>query len=463
MMPSKSIRVDNPFTLETYCQIPMVSESQAQELVTKAASAQKEWRNWTLSERQVVCRAWMKKFEERKSSIAVDVTGQMGKPLKQALGEVDGTLHRATVLLELSDNALATDEFQDSPRQLRQIVKEPVGTVLVMAPWNYPMMTTINSILPALLAGNAVILKHSPRTPLCAQHYVDSFEEAGLPDGLLTALHCENPVVASVIQRPEIGFVSFTGSVRGGSEINKVASTRFIHTTLELGGKDAAYVASDADPEDAAKGLVDGAFYNAGQSCCSVERVYVAESKYEEFLEHAKRLVNEYHLGDPMDDNVTLGPVAQPEHLEFLQSQVDDAVAKGARLLTATGFAQVNGRGRFFHPTLLADCTHSMKIMQEETFGPIMAVSSVSSDKEALEKMNDSVYGLTAAIFTKDKEKALRLGKDLRVGTVYMNRCDALDPYLPWTGVGSSGKGQSLSKYGFGAFTQLKSYNFNID
>ena len=193
----------------------MLNEYQAQKLVTKAAIAQKDWRNWTLSERQAVCRVWMEKFKENKSNIAADVTGQMGKPLKQALGEVDGTLHRAKVLLELSEQALATDEFQDSPNQFRQIVKEPVGTVLVMAPWNYPLMTTINSILPALLAGNAVILKHSPRTPLCAQHYVDTFQKAGLPEGLLTALHCENSVVGSVIQRPEIGFVSFTGSVRG--------------------------------------------------------------------------------------------------------------------------------------------------------------------------------------------------------------------------------------------------------
>ncbi|KAJ0406159.1 hypothetical protein ATCC90586_001205 [Pythium insidiosum] len=317
--------------------------------------------------------------------------------------------------------------------------------------------------IAADISGNSVILKHSPRTPLCGEHYQKTFELAGFPTDVLQASFVDHNTAAEIINRQEVGFVSFTGSVRGGSEVNKTASSRFIDVTLELGGNDAAYVAADADPIAAAEGLVDGVCYNAGQSCCGVERIYVHEDKYDAFLEKAKELFDAYTLGDPFDPKTSLGPMALPTAPASLDAHVKDAIAKGAQLLTGSGIVTDSaGNGRFYSPTLLANCNGSMEIMKEESFGPIVGVEKVKSDEEAIGKINCSQYGLTAAVFTSSRERGMRVGSQLSAGTVFMNRCDALDPYLPWTGLRDSGKGASLSKYGFRALTKLKSWNFRV-
>lgn len=360
--------------------------------------------------------------------------------------------------MALAPECLAAEELPHKANFTRRIEKLPVGVVLCIAPWNYPLLTAVNCIVPAVLAGNAVQLKHSPRTPLCAEAFERAFVAAGAPSGLVQSLACENDAVHAAIALPEVGLVSFTGSVGVGRSVHASASRRFIDTTLELGGKDGAYVAADADVEAAAASLVDGAFYNAGQSCCAIERVYVHEAVYDDFVAAALPLVQAYTLGDPLDSSTSLGPLALPTAPSFLLGQVEDATRRGARLLcgghpTACPTA---GTGRFFAPTLLDRCDHTMMVMREESFGPVLGVCKVRSDDEGAARVDDSIYGLTAAIFTRDAERAERFAARVRVGTVFMNRCDYLDPLLPWTGRKNSGKGASLSSHGFKAVTRLK-------
>ncbi|KAF4318596.1 hypothetical protein BBO99_00002470 [Phytophthora kernoviae] len=460
---ASALKVDNPYTGETFCEVGYDSKAEAHAKLDAAVKAQIDWQNVPLSERQALCTKWISALSNNAESIAHEISGMMGKPVQQARNEVNGTIDRAKALIYLSDEALRTDSFPEENGLFRQITHDPVGVVYVIAPWNYPLMTAVNSIIPAVLAGNSVLLKHSPRTPLCGEHYQKTFELAGFPKNVLQSSFAEHDTAAEIIQRPETAFVSFTGSVRGGRQVQQTVSQRSIDVTLELGGNDAGYVTADADAEAAAEGLVDGVCYNAGQSCCGVERIYVHESKYDQFLEKAKSLFEAYNLGDPTDAKTSMGPMALPSAPQMLDAHVNDAVAKGAVKLTGSGIVtDGNGKGRFYSPTLLAGCNGSMDIMTEESFGPIVGVERVSSDAEAIQRINDSKYGLTASVFTSDRDHAMKLGSQISAGTVYMNRCDVLDPYLPWTGNRDSGKGISLSKHGFRGVTKLKSWNFRV-
>lgn len=344
----------------------------------------------------------------------------------------------------------------------KAIVKEPVGVVLVVAPWNYPLMTAVNHIIPAILAGNAVAIKHASRTPLCADHFVECFEAAGAPQGLIVSVPGAHDTVSALMARPEVNYVAFTGSVEGGRRIYQTAAASLIEACTELGGKDPAYVAPDADPEGAAAALVDGAFYNAGQSCCAIERVYVHETHYESFLEATREQVKALAqtMGDPMDETTGLGPLANDDR-QFLQDQVQQALDKGARMIYGSEVT-LPSTGRFFAPTVLADCDHTMDIMTVESFGPVLGVTKVSTDEEAIRLFNDSPYGLSAAVITNDLDRAHNFGRNVETGTVFMNRCDYLDPYLPWTGVKDTGKGVSLSGATFSQCTQLKSLHFRL-
>ena len=368
--------------------------------------------------------------------------------------------------MALAPSVLAPLPLPPKPNLSRRIEKLPVGVVLCIAPWNYPLLTAVNCIVPAVLAGNAVQIKHSSRTPLCGDAFERAFAAAGAPAGIVQALHvASGPVLDDVIAMPQVGFVSFTGSVSAGRKVySTIAQGRFIDATLELGGKDGAYVARDADVAAAAAGVVDGAFYNAGQSCCAIERAYVHADVYDEFVAAAVELVNAYHLGDPTDAHTTMGPLALPSAPDFLRSQVEDALNKGARLLCGgVASSDAHGKGRFFLPTLLDECDHSMSLMVDESFGPVLGLMKVGSDEEAIELMNDSEFGLTAAVYTSDVERAERVARAVDAGTIFMNRCDYLDPYLAWTGAKDSGKGQSLSAHGFDSYTRLKSLNFKLE
>lgn len=423
------------------------------------------WKGKTLADRCALVNRYITAVLEDKDAIAKEISLQMGKPLSQARGEVNGLVDRTRALIAMAPEALATEVLPPLDNLKRRIEKEPVGVVLAITPWNYPLLTTVNSVVPALLAGNAVVIKPSPKTPLTAvSAFVNPFLKAGAPEGIITSLNTSNTTTGDLIANPSIGFVSFTGSVATGRNIYKtVAKSRFIDATLELGGKDAAYVCEDADFDAAVATVVDGAFYNAGQSCCGIERVYVARPLYAKFLEAAKAAIEAYRIGDPMLDTTTLGPVALPQATSFLHDQVKEARAKGARVLTGgEPCTDGSGQGRFFQPTLVADCDNTMSIMTKESFGPVVAVAPVDSDAQAVALINDSEYGLTAAIFTKDEARANTISAQLAVGTVYMNRCDYLDPYLPWGGVKDTGKGVSLSVHGFRSVVRLKGYNQRI-
>jgi len=459
----KQLVVDNPFTLGTHATVDLSTEAEAKQMVESAAKAQTSWKNSSMEERVALCKRWVQEMQNASDQIAQDISGSMGKTVKQAKGEMGGLVERAEGMIALGPEVLKDEILPEKPGFARRIQKNPVGVVFLVAPWNYPLLCAVNCIVPAVLAGNSVVIKHSSRTPLVANAMADAFTRAGAPAGLVQPLSCSHSVVDSVIQLPQVGFVSFTGSVPGGYAIQSSVAKRVdLDATLELGGKDPAYIAEDADMDLAVATVVDGATFNAGQSCCAIERCYVHESKYDEFLERAQKILKNEKLGDPADASTTMGPLAQASAVKFIQSQVDDAKAKGARILVGGSATSVDGKGRFFEPTLLADCNHDMEIVMEESFGPVLPVVKVSSDEEAVTKMNDSPYGLTAAVFTRDVDRANKIGEQIRTGTFFMNRCDYLDPELPWTGHNQTGKGISLSRHGFNGVTKVKGYHMKL-
>ena len=454
--------IDNPFTGELAVRVQHMDFEDADFTLGLARTAARAWRSTSVAERIALCEKATAVMESRAKEIAADITMMMGKPLSQALGEVKGMATRARYMMSIAESSLADGTLPPLPGFERRIVKEPLGVVFNLPAWNYPLLTAVNAIIPGVVAGNAVIVKHSPRSPLCGEHFSEAFRAAGAPLGLVQHLHCDHPTSEKIVASSEIDHVVFTGSVYGGHRIEEAASKRFLHACLELGGNDPSYVAADADLAKTAENLVDGAIYNAGQSCCAVERVYVHRSVYAEIVERCEPLVRAYVMGDPMDDKTTLGPLAQPSHVAELEGFIADARDRGARIVAGGKRASVGGRGRFFEATLVADGTHAMKLFQGESFGPILPLCPVDSDEEALALMNDSRLGLTASIWTKDRERAAKMARALETGTVFMNRCDYLDPALPWVGVKDSGRGVSLSALGYDHLTRPKSVNFRL-
>jgi acyl-CoA reductase-like NAD-dependent aldehyde dehydrogenase len=454
-------RIDNPYTGETVAERPLLKDSDVEGLVTRSFRAHKAWARTSIAERVALCERFCQQLEKDGERVAREITAQMGKPLAQSRGEARTTLHRARAMMALAPEALRDDPLPPLPGLTRFVRHEPVGVVLDISAWNYPLLISVNVVVPAVLAGNSVILKHANRTALCGEAFARAFAAAGAPESLVTAVDATHQTCARIIARPEVGYVSFTGSVRGGHEVYREAAKRFIDVGLELGGKDPAYVAPDADLDHAIANIVDGAYYNAGQSCCGIERIYVHASIYDRFVEGALAEVRKYKLGDPLDTATTMGPMAQPGAPEKLEAQVEEARGKGARVLCGgKPVRDAAGKGRFFDPSLVIDASHAMHgLMVEESFGPVVGVQKVEDDDEAVRLMNDSPYGLTAAIWTRDQERAFRIGAQIETGTFFMNRCDYLDPMLPWTGVKDTGKGMSLSKYGFLPLTRRKSFH----
>lgn len=455
--------VDNPFTGETACTVPMADETAIDTILDRAREAARALRKLSVDERVALCDRALTAFEARAEEIAADITKQMGKPLSQARGEVKGMTGRWRHMMEIAKASLADVVLPPKEGFERRIAKEPLGVVLDLPAWNYPLLTAVNAVVPAVLAGNAVVVKHSPRTPLCAGHFARAFDDAGGgPASAVQALFVDYETTEKIVGDSRVDAVLFTGSVLGGHRIQAAAKDRFVRVGLELGGNDPAYVAEDADLANTVENVVDGAIYNAGQSCCAVERVYVHRAMYEKFLAAAEPLLRGYVLGDPTSDKTSLGPIAQPWHVKELSAFIADAKTKGAKVVTGGEAKTVGGKGRFFEATLLRDVPQTADVMQKESFGPILAVSPVGSDDEALARMNDSRLGLTASVWTKDRDRAERLARDLDFGTVYMNRCDALDPALPWTGAKDSGRGVTLSELGFAELTRPKAIHFRL-
>jgi acyl-CoA reductase-like NAD-dependent aldehyde dehydrogenase len=363
-------------------------------------------------------------------------------------------------MIAIADESLAEIRVRPNAGFTRFIRREPLGVVLTVAPWNYPYLTAVNSVVPAILAGNAVLLRHSSQTPLCAERIAEAFAAAGLPEGVFGFLHTSHADTEKLIASPGVDSVVFTGSVGAGRAVQGAAARRFIGVGLELGGKDPAYVRADADLDAASEGLVDGAFFNSGQSCCGIERIYVHSDVYDEFLERSVSRVRRYRLGNPLDREVDLGPMVRAEPAEFVRDQIREAVAAGARALVDPQAFPADAPGTpYLAPQVLASVDHSMRVMTEESFGPVVGIMRVRDDDEAVGLMNDSAYGLTASVWTRDLEAAVALGERVETGTWFMNRCDTLDPALAWTGVKDSGRGCSLSRLGLEALTRPKSFH----
>ena len=450
----------SPVDNSLYVERKILTEDQMLASLECAKQAQEQWKGLALCERQRICLEAVENIENKKYKIAEELCWQMGRPIRYAEGEVASCAARARHMVSISSKCLEPIQTSDKPGFTRYIKKCPVGVVLVIAPWNYPLHTPINAIIPALLAGNSVILKHSAQTPLCGERIVEAFENAGLPKGVLQNLILDHGLTKLLAQQESIQAVTFTGSVAGGAEIERACAGRFINVGLELGGKDPAYIRADADIDYAVESTVDGVCFNSGQSCCGLERIYVDSDIYQVFLDKFIGLMKNYVLGRSDDSNTMLGPVVRASAAEHIRAQITEAIEAGASAqVDPTLFPLDQPGSSYIAPQVLTNVDHSMRIMREETFGPVVGIMSVDSDEEAIRLMNDSDLGLSAAIYTQDIELAAHLGDQIETGTVFVNRCDFLDPELVWTGVKHTGRGYSLSIKGFDNFTQLKSYH----
>lgn len=457
-----TITTISPITGEAILTRQGVTEADFGPLLAASRQAFSSFRHTDLAQRQEIVRRALDLLLDRMDEFGRELTLHMGRPIAFAAKEIATAVMRGMHLLKLSDEALRDTPGDPEPGFSRWIRKEPVGPVLVVSAWNYPYLILINALVPAILAGNSILVKPSPQTPTVAENMVKVFVEAGLPSGVMQAVHCGDlSTLEKLVGRSEIRAIAFTGSVAGGIAVQQAAAGRVVAVGLELGGKDAAYVRADVDVGWAAEEIVDGAVFNSGQSCCAVERVYVHEAVYADFLAHTVRVLQAYRLGDPLNGETQLGPVVSVASARRIRDHVQDAVAKGARVLTpGEGFAAGEQLGEtYVRPELLADCNHSMTVMVEETFGPIVAVQPVSGDGEAVQLMNDSDFGLTASVWTKDLLAGKALAESIEAGTVFVNRCDYPSPDLAWTGWKNSGRGVTLSKFGFDAFVRLKSFH----
>jgi len=452
------IQCISPIDGSVYAERPAMSLEAATEAVARARKAQKAWARRPLEDRVQLVLKGVARLNEMSDEVVPELAHMMGRPVRYG-GEYKGFNERSNYVAAIAADALAPLVVEASDTFERRIEREPHGVVFVIAPWNYPYMTAINTIAPALMAGNTVVIKHATQTLLVGERMVRAFVEAGVPDDVFINLFLDHQTTSALIAAGNFNFINFTGSVEGGRSIERAAAGTFAGLGLELGGKDPGYVMEDADLDAAVDTLMDGATYNSGQCCCGIERVYVHESLYDAFVEKSVAWVSNYKLGNPLDPETTLGPMANKRFAKVVREQIADAVSKGAKALVDPKLFPADDGGAYIMPQVLTNVDHSMAFMKDETFGPAVGIMKVKSDEEALELMNDSPYGLTASLWTQDPERAARIGRDIETGTVFMNRADYLDPALCWTGVKETGKGGSLSVLGFQNLTRPKSYH----
>ncbi|OSP55866.1 aldehyde dehydrogenase family protein [Pseudoruegeria sp. SK021] len=446
----------SPIDGSIYASRPVLSLEAAKAAAAKARAAQPAWAARPLAERVELVLAAVAKIGEQTDRMTTELAHQMGRPVRYG-GEFGGFSERASYMAGIADSALAPMIVEDSPKFLRKITREPLGVVLVVAPWNYPYMTAINTIAPALMAGNTVVLKHATQTLLVGEHLAEACYAAGIPTDVFQNVVLDHDTTSALIAGRAFDFINFTGSVAGGRAMERAAAGTFAGVGTELGGKDPGYVRADADLDAAVATLIDGAMFNSGQCCCGIERIYVHESLFDAFVDKAVALVKTYKLGNPLDAETTIGPMASARFALAVRAQIDAAIGAGATAHIPT-FAEDDGAA-YLTPQILTGVTHDMDVMREESFGPVVGIMPVKDDAEALALMNDCQYGLTAAIWTADAAKAEELAAQLQYGTVFMNRCDYLDPALCWTGCKDTGRGGGLSVIGFHNLTRPKSYH----
>jgi acyl-CoA reductase-like NAD-dependent aldehyde dehydrogenase len=443
---------------------PFATDARVSAAVAAAHTAQHDWQNQPLSARAALCHGFVDAMLSMEAEIVPELAMQMGRPIRYGAGELRGFAERARHMIAIADSALAKIVPEEIAGFERYITREPLGVVLTVAPWNYPYLTAVNSIVPALMAGNAVILKHAAQTLLVGERFQKAADMAGFPAGLFHNLALSHDQTSRLIESRSMDMVCFTGSVDAGKVIEGAAAGGFINVGLELGGKDPAYVRADANLDFAVENLVDGAFFNSGQSCCGIERIYVHESLFDAFVEGFVSLTKNYVLGDPLDPATTLGPMVKASAADFVRGQISAALGAGAtaHIDPATFAADVPGTP-YMAPQILTQVNHDMAVMRDESFGPVVGIIKVSDDAEAIRLMNDSPYGLSASIWSEDPEAAHRIAPALETGTVFMNRCDYLDPALAWTGVKDTGRGATLGVLGYEHLTRPKSYHFRLN
>ncbi len=457
--PMKPIDLISPVDGSIYATRMPLTLAQAQAAVATAKAAQKAWAAKPLADRIALVKAGVAKLNEMKDVVVEETAWQMGRPTRFG-GEFGGVNARTEYMSDIAAETLAPIVVEDSDKFQRTLHRDPVGVVFIVAPWNYPYLTTINTLVPALIAGNTVILKHASQTMLVGERLAEAFHAAGVPADVFQNVVLDHATTEALIAARLFGFVNFTGSVGGGVAMEKAAAGTFTAMGLELGGKDPGYVRADANLDAAVDTLMDGAMYNAGQCCCGIERIYVHESLYDAFVEKAVAWVKTLKLGNPFDAETTLGPMANKRFAAVVRGQIAEAIAAGATPLIDPALFPADDGGAYLAPQILVDVDHSMRVMMEESFGPVVGIMKVKNDAEAIALMNDSPYGLTASVWTQDYETAAEIGAQIETGTVFMNRADYLDPALCWTGCKDTGRGGSLSYLGFHSVTRPKSYHF---
>ena len=455
---TKMIQCISPVDGRVYAERPALTLAEAEAAVARARSAQHGWAERPLEERIALVKAGVEALNGMKDRVVEELAWQMGRPTRYG-GEFGGMNERTTYMAGIAADALAPMVVENSNLFERRIEREPFGVVFIVAPWNYPYMTAINTLVPALIAGNTVILKHATQTLLVGERLAEAFHAAGVPEDVFQNVVLDHSVTEDLIGQRAFGFVNFTGSVGGGQAMERAAAGTFTPLGLELGGKDPGYVMEDADLDAAVDSLMDGAMFNAGQCCCGIERIYVHESLYDAFVEKAVAWVKTLKLGNPFDAATTIGPMANKRFAETVRSQIADAVTDGATALIDPKLFPEDDGGAYLAPQILVNVNHEMRVMREESFGPVVGIMPVKDDAQAIAMMNDCDYGLTASLWTADSERAARIGRQIETGTVFQNRCDYLDPALCWTGCKDTGRGAGLSVLGYQSVTRPKSYH----
>ena len=448
----------SPIDGSVYAERACLGITEVQAVVSAARKAQSDWAELSISQRASYCSAALAALSAMNDEIVPEIAWQMGRPVRYG-GENGGVQERGQYMINIAEEALKPLVPEEKDGFRRYVKHVPLGVVLVIAPWNYPYLTAVNTIIPALMAGNVVILKHATQTLLAGERFAKAFEIAGLPKGVFSNVVLDHGTTEALLASGTIDHVNFTGSVGGGRAIEKAAAGTFMSIGLELGGKDPAYVLQDVNLDHAVANLVDGAFFNSGQCCCGIERIYVHEAVYDKFVEGFADLTSQYVVGNPLDASSTLGPMAHARFADLIREQKAEALRKGAKAHLNMKVENDRAGSPYIAPEVLTNVDHQMSVMREESFGPIVGIMKVRSDEEAVALMNDSNFGLTASLWTPDTDRAAGIADQIETGTVFMNRCDYLDPALVWTGVKDTGKGASLSSIGYGNLTRPKSYH----